>query len=98
MIEIKNISKSFGDKVILENINGVFEQGKTNLIIGASGTGKSVLLKCIVGLVPPDTGDVLYGGKEFARGNIDVKREICREIGMLFQGSALFDSLNVEEN
>ena len=98
MIEIKNISKSFGDKVILENISGVFEQGKTNLIIGASGTGKSVLLKCIVGLVPPDKGDVLYDGKEFSRGNIDTKRGIRREIGMLFQGSALFDSLNVEQN
>lgn len=98
MIEIKNISKKFGEKTILDNISGVFEQGKTNLIIGASGTGKSVLLKCIVGLVPPDKGDVIYSGKEFSRGNIDVKREIRREIGMLFQGSALFDSLNVEQN
>lgn len=98
MIEIKNISKTFGEKTILDNISGVFEQGKTNLIIGASGTGKSVLLKCIVGLVPPDKGDVLYDGKEFSRGNLDTKREIRREIGMLFQGSALFDSLNVEQN
>lgn len=98
MIEIKNISKSFGEKTILDNISGVFEQGKTNLIIGASGTGKSVLLKCIVGLIPPDKGDVVYRGKEFSRGDIDVKREIRREIGMLFQGSALFDSLNVEQN
>jgi phospholipid/cholesterol/gamma-HCH transport system ATP-binding protein len=98
MIAIQNISKSFGDRVILENVSGVFEQGKTNLIIGASGTGKSVLLKCIVGLVMPDQGDVLFGGKEFSRGDIETKREIRRQIGMLFQGSALFDSLNVEQN
>lgn len=98
MIEIKNISKTFGDKVILENISGVFQQGKTNLIIGASGTGKSVLLKCIVGLVAPDNGDILYSNKEFSRGDVETKRQIRREIGMLFQGSALFDSMNVEQN
>ncbi len=98
MIEIKNISKSFGDKTILDNVSGTFEQGKTNLIIGASGTGKSVLLKCIVGLVAPDKGEVIYNGKEFIKGDIDTKREIRRQIGMLFQGSALFDSLNVIGN
>lgn len=98
MIQIEHISKSFGDRTILDDVSGKFEQGKTNLIIGASGTGKSVLLKCIVGLVPPDKGDILYDGKEFSRGDIDTKREIRREMGMLFQGSALFDSFNVIEN
>ena len=98
MIEIQNISKTFGDKVILDNISGTFERGKTNLIIGASGTGKSVLLKCIVGLVTPDTGNVLFDHKEFSRGDIDTKRDIRRDIGMLFQGSALFDSMNVVQN
>ena len=98
MIEIQNISKTFGDKIILDNISGTFERGKTNLIIGASGTGKSVLLKCIVGLVAPDSGNVLFDNKEFSRGDVDVKRDIRRDIGMLFQGSALFDSLDVEGN
>jgi len=98
MIEIQHISKSFGDKMILDNISGKFEQGKTNLIIGASGTGKSVLLKCIVGLILPDQDNVLYSGHEFVHGDIDTKREVRREIGMLFQGSALFDSMNVEQN
>jgi len=99
MIEIQNIRKTFGDKVVLKGISGVFEQGKTNMIIGASGTGKSVLLKCIVGLIPPDEGsEVLYKGRDFLRADRDTSREIRREIGMLFQGSALFDSKTVEEN
>jgi phospholipid/cholesterol/gamma-HCH transport system ATP-binding protein len=98
MIQIEDISKKFGDKTILENINGVFEKGKPNLIIGASGTGKSVLLKCIVGLTRPDSGDVLYDGRNFYQGNRDVRVEIRREMGMLFQGGALFDSKNVEQN
>lgn len=98
MIEVKNISKSFGDKQVLFNIGGEFEKGKCNLIIGASGTGKSVLLKCIVGLIPPDTGEVLYNDREFTHGNKQLQTEIRREIGMLFQGGALFDSKNVEEN
>jgi phospholipid/cholesterol/gamma-HCH transport system ATP-binding protein len=98
MIQIENISKSFNDKVILEGISGTFEKGKPNLIIGASGTGKSVLLKCIVGLVMPDTGTVDYDGRDFYRGNRDLKIEIRREMGMLFQGSALFDSKTVEQN
>ena len=98
MIEIQNISKSFGDRKILDNVSGIFEQGKTNLIIGASGTGKSVLLKCIVGFITPDNGEVFYNGKAFINGHIDTKREIRRQIGMLFQGSALFDSMNVLEN
>lgn len=98
MIEIRNISKSFGGKPVLHDISGVFEKGKPNLIIGASGTGKSVLLKCIVGLIKPDSGQVFYEGRDFFAGDRNVKTEIRREIGMLFQGGALFDSKNVEEN
>jgi len=98
MIEIKNISKSFMGTKVLDDISGVFEQGKTNLIIGASGTGKSVLLKCVVGLIPPDQGTVFYDGRDFTHASKDDMSDIRREIGMLFQGVALFDSLNVEDN
>ena len=98
MIKIENISKSFEGKLILEDISGKFETGKTNLIIGASGTGKSVLLKCIVGLVQPDSGSIFFDDREFTGADRDLKTEIRREIGMLFQSSALFDSKNVEEN
>ncbi len=98
MIEVQNISKSFGDKPVLKNVSGVFEKGKPNLIIGASGTGKSVLLKCIVGLVKPDEGRVFFDNRNFSEGDRDTKIEIRREIGMLFQGGALFDSKNVEDN
>jgi phospholipid/cholesterol/gamma-HCH transport system ATP-binding protein len=98
MIEVKNISKSFNDRPVLKNVSGVFEKGKPNLIIGASGTGKSVLLKCIVGLAKPDQGEVLYDKRNFFEGDRDTKIAIRREIGMLFQGGALFDSKNVEEN
>ena len=98
MIEIKNISKSFKDKQVLFDISGKFEKGKTNLIIGSSGTGKSVLLKCLVGLLDPDKGSVLFDGRNFTNANKKLTTEIRREIGMLFQGSALFDSKNVEEN
>ena len=98
MIEIKNITKSFEDKKVLHGISGKFEKGKTNLIIGASGTGKSVLLKCLVGLLQPDQGSVLFDKRNFTNANKRLATEIRREIGMLFQGSALFDSKNVEEN
>lgn len=98
MIEIKNISKSFGEKEVLKDISGVFDKGKPNLIIGASGTGKSVLLKCIVGLIKPDKGEVVYDGRNFTAADINLKTEIRREMGMLFQGGALFDSKNVEQN
>ncbi len=98
MITIDNICKSFNGKHILNGISGVFEKGKPNLIIGASGTGKSVLLKCIVGLIPPDTGHVYFDDKEFTNSDRNTKTEIRRQIGMLFQGGALFDSKNVEEN
>lgn len=98
MIEVKRISKSFGDKLIIDDISGVFEKGKPNLIIGASGTGKSVLLKCIVGLVKPDQGEAFYDGRNFTLGDRELKTEVRREMGMLFQGNALFDSKNVEDN
>jgi phospholipid/cholesterol/gamma-HCH transport system ATP-binding protein len=98
MIKIKNISKSFADKTILSGIDGEFDKGKTNLIIGSSGTGKSVLLKCIVGLLHPDSGTVFYDLRNFTEADKDMKSEIRREIGMLFQGGALFDSKNVEQN
>lgn len=98
MIELQNISKSFGNRKILNNISGTFSKGKPNLIIGASGTGKSVLLKCMVEIVEPDQGNVLYDKRNFTEGDKDLKIEIRREIGMLFQGGALFDSKTVEEN
>ena len=98
MIEVKNIKKSFGDKEVLKDVSAVFEKGKCNLIIGASGTGKSVLLKCLVGLEKPNSGGVFYDNRDFTKGNMEEKLEIRREIGMLFQGGALFDSKNVEEN
>lgn len=98
MIEVKNLTKSFADKTVIQDISGVFEQGKTNLIIGASGSGKSVMLKNIVGLFNPDSGQVLYNGRNFINADRDTKTDIRREIGMLFQGGALFDSMNVEQN
>ncbi|HEX8060459.1 MAG TPA: ATP-binding cassette domain-containing protein, partial [Cyclobacteriaceae bacterium] len=98
MIKINHISKSFNDKQILNDIGGEFEKGKCNLIIGSSGTGKSVLLKCIVGLIHPDTGNVYYDLRNFTEADKEMKAEIRREIGMLFQGGALFDSKNVEQN
>jgi phospholipid/cholesterol/gamma-HCH transport system ATP-binding protein len=98
MISVNNISKSFNDKVILDNISVDFEQGKTNLVIGQSGSGKTVLLKCIVGLFEPDSGEVKYEGVVFNKLNSREKREIRKKMGMLFQGGALFDSSTVEEN
>jgi phospholipid/cholesterol/gamma-HCH transport system ATP-binding protein len=98
MIEFRNIKKSFEDKPVLHGINGIFEPGRTNLIIGTSGTGKSVLLKCMVGLLEPDEGEVLYNGRDFTHSSRNVRRDIRRDIGMLFQGAALFDSQTVEQN
>jgi phospholipid/cholesterol/gamma-HCH transport system ATP-binding protein len=98
MIEFNNIEKSFGDKQVLKGISAVFSPGQVNMIIGASGTGKSVLLKCIVGLEHPDNGDVLYDKRDFTHASRLDKIEIRREIGMLFQGAALFDSKTVEGN
>ncbi len=98
MLKINAISKSFGDRPVIEGISGEFQKGKTNLIIGSSGTGKSVLLKCIVGLITPDTGNVFYDLRNFTEADKEMKAEIRREIGMLFQGGALFDSKTVEAN
>ncbi len=98
MIEIHNIHKAFGDKKVLDGVSGVFETGKTNLLLGASGTGKSVLLKCIVGLIKPDLGSVTFDGTYFTNNKLDIRQEIRRKIGMLFQSSALFDSMTVEKN
>jgi len=98
MIEVKNICKSFNDKTVLKDINIVFEKGKTNLIIGESGSGKTVLIKTMVGLFTADSGEVIYEGKNFNELDFEDRKEIRKEIGMLFQGGALFDSLNVEEN
>lgn len=98
MIEIININKSFGSAHVLKNISCVFEKGKTNLLIGASGSGKTTITKCIVGLHEIDSGQVLFGGQDFSKMNERERRNIRQEIGFMFQGSALFDSLNVEEN
>ena len=98
MIEIKGINKSFDENHVLHDFSSEFEAGKVNLIIGQSGQGKSVLTKCIVGLMEPDTGQVLYDGRDFSNMNRKERKEIRKEIGMLFQASALFDSMTVEEN
>ena len=98
MIEVNNVNKTFADHHVLKDINTSFEQGKVNLIIGQSGSGKSVLTKCIIGLHEPDTGKVFFDGRDFTEMDRSSKKEIRKEIGMLFQGSALFDSMTVEEN
>ncbi len=98
MIEVKNISKTFGETQILHDVSFAFEQGKTNLIIGQSGSGKSVLTKCIVGLHKPEQGQILFNGRDMVTMNNRDKKNVRKEIGMLFQGSALFDSLTVLEN
>ncbi|MDP4286135.1 MAG: ATP-binding cassette domain-containing protein [Bacteroidota bacterium] len=98
MIEIKNVSKSFGGNEILIDINAVMETGKTNLIIGTSGSGKTVLQKCMVGLFEVDKGDILFDGKDLTTMSEEDRKELRQQIGMLFQGSALFDSMTVEDN
>jgi phospholipid/cholesterol/gamma-HCH transport system ATP-binding protein len=98
MIQFQNISKSFGGKQVLYDISGSLDKGRTNLIIGASGTGKSVLLKCIVGLLVPEEGTIHYSNRDFLKADKETQTEIRREIGMLFQGGALFDSKTVEQN
>jgi phospholipid/cholesterol/gamma-HCH transport system ATP-binding protein len=98
MIEVKNIQKKFGDKAVINDVSAVMEAGKCNLIIGSSGSGKTVLMKCMVGLFVPDSGEILYQGENFNDMNDESKKDIRKQIGMLFQGSALFDSLTVEEN
>ncbi len=98
MIEIKNIEKSFGDTQVLKGISTVFETGKTNLIIGQSGSGKTVLLKSLLGIHTPDKGTISFDGRIYSELNSNEKRALRTEIGMVFQGSALFDSMTVEEN
>ncbi len=98
MIEIKNIYKTFGNQNVLHDINTTFENGKTNLIIGQSGAGKTVLLKCIVGLLEADKGEILYDGRNVLTFGKKEKQLLRREMGMLFQSAALFDSMSVLEN
>lgn len=98
MIEAKKISKRFGDNLVLDNVSVSFEQGMTNLVIGQSGSGKTVLLKSIVGLIEVDEGEIWFDGRLYNSLNFIEKKEIRKEIGMLFQGAALFDSSTVEEN
>jgi phospholipid/cholesterol/gamma-HCH transport system ATP-binding protein len=98
MIEIKNIEKSFGDSKILKGVSTIFETGKTNLIIGQSGSGKTVLLKSLLGIHTPESGKICFDGRVYSELGADEKRELRTEIGMVFQGSALFDSMTVAEN
>ncbi|MCT4601360.1 MAG: ABC transporter ATP-binding protein [Marinifilum sp.] len=98
MIRLENVNKSFGDLKVLNDISITFESGKTNLIIGQSGSGKTVLLKSIIGLHEVDNGAIYYNERNFTALNRKNKKEIRKEMGMVFQGGALFDSLNVEEN
>lgn len=98
MIEIKNISKQFGSQTVLNDISATFEEGRASLIIGQSGAGKTVLLKCIVGLLDPEKGQVLYDGRNALTFNKKERQLLRREMGMLFQNAALFDSMSVLEN
>ncbi len=98
MIEARDIGKFFGEHQVLKNISCTFEKGKTNLIIGQSGSGKTVLMKCLVGLFEVDQGMVMYDGRNFTEMNFEKRKTLRQEIGMLFQGGALFDSMNVEGN
>jgi phospholipid/cholesterol/gamma-HCH transport system ATP-binding protein len=98
MIEVVGLNKSFGDNHVLKDISAVFETGKTSLIIGASGSGKSTLARCLVGLITPESGRMLYDGRDFLELSNKEKKELRTEIGFLFQGSALFDFMTVEEN
>lgn len=98
MIEAKNISKNFGETRVIDDVSFVFEKGKTNLIIGQSGSGKTVLMKCLVGLLDPDEGEVIYDERNVGQMGGGERRELQQEIGMLFQGGALFDSMTVEQN
>jgi len=98
MIQLKNIKKSFNGKVVLDEISASFHKGKANFVIGASGSGKSVMMKCMVGLIDVDQGEIFYGQDDFVNKNYEERKLIRKEIGMLFQGTALFDSLSVEDN
>lgn len=98
MIEFKNIVKRFEDKLVLDHVSHEMKSGMSNLIIGTSGSGKTVLQKCLVGLFEPDEGDIIYDGKSFTKMDDEERKLLRQQIGMLFQGSALFDSMTVEEN
>ena len=98
MIEVKGLYKSFDDKTVLSDINATFENGKTNLIIGQSGSGKTVLMKCIVGLLTPEKGEVLYDGRNLVLMGKKEKKMLRKEMGMIFQSAALFDSMTVFDN
>ena len=98
MIEIRNLVKSFDGNEVLKNISIIFEKGKTNLIIGRSGSGKTVLLKCVLGLIDVDKGEIWYDDRNFTLTGEKQRKKMRQEIGMVFQGGALFDSITVEEN
>ena len=98
MIELQHLEKSFGDHHVLKDVSATFERGKVNFVIGRSGSGKSVMTKCTVGLIEPDQGRVFYDGRDFTSMSQQERKVIRQEIGMLFQGSALFDSMTVQEN
>lgn len=98
MIEVENVHKSFGDTHVLKGIDTCFDQGKTNLIIGQSGSGKTVFLKCLLGLFVPEDGSISYSGQKYSELSTAEKRDLRQDMGMVFQGSALFDSMTVEEN
>lgn len=98
MIEAKNVSKSFGDHLVLDDVSVKFEKGKTNLIIGQSGSGKTVLMKCLIGLYEVDLGKIYFDGRNFSKMSMEEMKAIRQELGMLFQGGALFDSMTVEQN
>ena len=98
MIVVENLHKYFGEAHILRGISTSFEEGKTNLIIGQSGSGKTVFLKSMLGLFTPEKGNIIYDGRKYSELNVDEKRDLRQEMGMVFQGSALFDSMTVEEN
>jgi len=98
MIDVQDIYKSFGDAHILKGVSAKFEKGKTNLIIGQSGSGKTVFLKCLLGLFSPEKGNIVYDGKIYSQLSDNEKRDLRQEMGMVFQGSALFDSMTVEGN
>ncbi len=98
MIRIANINKTFGESQVLKDISLGFEQGKTNLIIGKSGSGKTVLMKCLVGLLEADSGNIFYDSRDFLTMDARARKALREEMGMLFQGGALFDSMNVTDN
>ncbi len=98
MIEVNDVHKSFGDTQVLKGISTTFNKGKTNLIIGQSGSGKTVFLKCLLGLFSPEEGSIAYDGRDYSKLTGDERRDLRQEMGMVFQGSALFDSMTVEGN